>query len=87
MTVTGAADDNRDDNDDNQRHTIPSTGHRQPKVAVHRTCATVGYGSEGRSLKRSGYAGPVDAVDGEGRPRTRWLHAGRIRHRQKARLG
>jgi hypothetical protein len=41
-------DDSRDDNDDNQRHTVPATGHRRPTVTEHRACAAVGYGSEGR---------------------------------------
>lgn len=36
-----------DDNEDNQRHTIPAIRHRQPTLVVHPTCATVGYGSEG----------------------------------------
>jgi hypothetical protein len=79
-TPGALADDSGDDNDDNQRRTIPAIEHRLSTVAGHRAWVTVGYGSEGRSLKRSGYGGPVDGVDGEGRPRTRWLHAGRVRH-------
>ncbi|GAA2120744.1 hypothetical protein GCM10009780_80950 [Actinomadura alba] len=34
-----------DDNDDNHRHTIPASEHRQSTVAKHRARVTVGYGS------------------------------------------
>ena len=41
------ADDNGDDNDGNQRRTIPVTQHCLPTVAGHWARTPVGYGSEG----------------------------------------
>jgi hypothetical protein len=45
--VERRSDDNGDDNDDNQRHTITAARHRLPTVVEHRAWATHGYGSEG----------------------------------------
>jgi hypothetical protein len=42
-----ASDDNGDDNDGNQRRTVPAVGHRLLTVVAHRAWATVGYGSDG----------------------------------------
>lgn len=39
------SDDNGDDNDDNQRHAIPTVGHRSPTFIGHQACAAVDYGS------------------------------------------
>src|SRR4051795_5359116 len=36
------ADDSRDDNDDNQGHTIAAARHRQPMVTAHWPCTAVG---------------------------------------------
>jgi hypothetical protein len=44
---TPQPDDNLDDNDNNQRHTIPAVGHRSPTLIGRRACAAVDYGSEG----------------------------------------
>jgi hypothetical protein len=67
-------DDNRDDNDDSQRHTIPAGRCRPLTLGRHRAWATVGYGSEGWGFDPSGCARqkPRRTRPGAGARRRSW---------------